>query len=63
MDAFVVEGMPPDRLPEMTEALQRMRPLATMAVVSVLAAEMERAVAAAAAEHLVDEVRSDAEAS
>ena len=53
----------PERLPEMTEALQRMRPLATMAVVSVLAAEMERAVAAAAAEHLVSDTPSGAEAS
>jgi len=60
---FVDEGMPPERLPEMTEALQRMRPLATMAVVSVLAAEMERAVAAAAAEHLVSDTPSGAEAS
>jgi DNA-binding transcriptional MerR regulator len=48
-EPFVVAGMPPDRLPEVTEALQRVRPLALEAMQAVLAAAMERAVAESAA--------------
>jgi DNA-binding transcriptional MerR regulator len=48
-EPFVEAGMPPDRLPEVTEALQRVRPLALQTVEAVLAAAMERAVAESAA--------------
>ncbi len=48
-EPFVVAGMPADRLGAVTEALQRARPTASMAVDAALAHAMERAVAASAA--------------
>jgi DNA-binding transcriptional MerR regulator len=44
-EPFVAAGFPPDRLPAVTEALQRVRPLASAAVLAELARAMERAVA------------------
>ncbi|HUP71019.1 MAG TPA: hypothetical protein VM142_14580, partial [Acidimicrobiales bacterium] len=44
-EPFVAAGFPPDRLPAVTAALQRVRPLASAAVVAELARAMERAVA------------------
>ena len=46
---FVQAGMPPGELPRITEVLQRQRPLATQAVVSALAAALQRHTEAAAA--------------
>jgi DNA-binding transcriptional MerR regulator len=43
-EPFVNDGMPPERLPEITAALERARPLATQAVVPVLAQAMEKRV-------------------
>ena len=48
-EPFVAAGMPPERLGEVTEALQRARPTASMAMEAALAHAMERAVAASAA--------------
>ena len=45
-EPFVRAGLPPDRLPEVTEALLRVRPAATAAVQAVFARAMEAAVAA-----------------
>jgi len=47
-EPFVAAGLPAERLPEVTEALQRVRPLATAAMEATLAHAMERAVAASA---------------
>jgi DNA-binding transcriptional MerR regulator len=44
-EPFVAAGFPPERLPAVTAALQRVRPLASAAVVAELARAMERAVA------------------
>ena len=51
-EPFVVAGMPPGRLAEVTEALQRARPTASMAMDAALAHAMERAVAASAARQM-----------
>ena len=51
-ERFVEAGMPPDRLGEVTEALQRARPTALAAMDAALAHAMERAVAASAARQL-----------
>jgi len=48
-EPFVVAGMPPERLVAVTEALQRARPTASMAMDAALAHAMERAVAESAA--------------
>jgi len=48
-EPFVAAGMPAERLAEVTEALQRVRPMASMAMDAALAHAMERAVAASAA--------------
>lgn len=48
-EPFVAAGMPSERLSEITEALQRTRPTAAMAMDAALAHAMERAVAASAA--------------
>ncbi len=48
-EPFVAAGMPADRLGLVTEALQRARPTASMAMDAALAHAMERAVAASAA--------------
>jgi DNA-binding transcriptional MerR regulator len=48
-EPFVAAGMPPERLAQVTEALQRARPTASMAMDAALAHAMERAVAASAA--------------
>ena len=45
-EPFVIAGLPPDRLPEVTDALLRVRPAATAAVQAVFARAMEAAVAA-----------------
>ena len=45
-EPFVEAGMPAERLSELTDALQRVRPLATAAMDTTLAHAMERAVAA-----------------
>ena len=49
---YVSRGMPPDQLPAVTEALQRLRPVAGTAVSEWLAAAMSRRVTAVAAETL-----------
>jgi DNA-binding transcriptional MerR regulator len=46
---YVDAGMPAERLPEVTDALRRMRPLAAIAVQATLAQAMERATAASTA--------------
>lgn len=51
-EPFVAAGMPADRLAQVTDALQRVRPLALETVQAVLAAAMERAVAASAARQM-----------
>jgi len=48
-EPFVAAGLPPERLAEVTEALQRARPTASLAMDAALAAAMERAVTASAA--------------
>ncbi|HEX2048966.1 MAG TPA: MerR family transcriptional regulator [Acidimicrobiales bacterium] len=47
-EPFVAAGLPAERLSELTDALQRVRPLATAAMEATLAHAMERAVAASA---------------
>jgi len=47
-EPFVAAGMPPDQLSGVTDALQRVRPLAGAAMDAALAQAMERAVAASA---------------
>jgi len=49
---FAAAGMPPGRLAEVTEALQRTRPMASTAMDAALAHAMERAVAASAARQM-----------
>jgi DNA-binding transcriptional MerR regulator len=44
-EPYVVAGMPPERLAAVTDALQRMRPTAGLAMEAALAHAMERAVA------------------
>ena len=48
-EPFAAAGMPAERLPEVTDALRRLRPLAAIAVKSALARAMEEAVAASTA--------------
>jgi DNA-binding transcriptional MerR regulator len=48
-EPYVAAGLPPERLPQVTEALQRARPTAAMAMDAALARAMEEAVAASAA--------------
>ncbi len=48
-EPFVAAGLPPERLAGVTEALQRVRPLAGATMEAALAQAMERAVAASAA--------------
>ena len=48
-EPYVAAGLPPERLAEVTEALQRARPMAGLAMEAALAAAMEKAVAASAA--------------
>ena len=48
-EPFVAAGLPAERLPEVTEALRRVRPTAFAAVHAVLAQQMERAVSDSAA--------------
>lgn len=51
-EPFVAAGLPPDRLPAVTEALRRLRPTVAAAVGAALARAMERVVAASAAEQV-----------
>jgi DNA-binding transcriptional MerR regulator len=51
-DPFVDDGMPADRLPDVTEKLRRLRPLAARGVAGVLGVAMDEAVAEATASHL-----------
>ncbi len=51
-EPFVADCMPPERLPEVTEALLRARPTAMKAVAAVLAQAMEAAVAASSARQM-----------
>ncbi|MGI8806447.1 MAG: MerR family transcriptional regulator [Acidimicrobiales bacterium] len=51
-EPFAAAGMPPERLGQVTEALQRARPTASMAMDAALAHAMERAVAASAARQM-----------
>jgi hypothetical protein len=46
---YVEAGMPAERLPEVTDALRRMRPLAATTVQATLAQAMQRATAASTA--------------
>lgn len=46
---YVEAGMPPERLPDVTDALRRMRPLAAISVQATLAHAMQRASAASTA--------------
>lgn len=50
-EPFVAAGLPPERLAAITDALHRLRPVASAAVLSALAEAMEDAVASSAAEH------------
>jgi len=59
---FVEEGMPAERLPQVTDALRRLRPLAAVAAQATLAQAMEKATAASAAARmtpLISESRPD----
>jgi DNA-binding transcriptional MerR regulator len=64
---FVEAGMPPERLPEVTDALRRVRPLAAVSVQATLAQAMQRATAASTAAsaalsaHVADESAADDE--
>ncbi len=49
-EPFVAAGFPADRLPAVTAALQKVRPVTATAVLSVLARAMEQAVATSTAE-------------
>jgi len=49
-EPYVAAGFPADRLPEVTAALQKVRPVTATAVLSVLARAMEEAVAVSTAE-------------
>lgn len=51
-EPFVADCMPPERLPEVTDALLRARPTAMKAVTAVLAQAMEAAVAASSARQM-----------
>jgi DNA-binding transcriptional MerR regulator len=53
---FAEAGMPAERLPEVTEALRRTRPLAAIAVHATLAQAMERASAASTAAQAVGSI-------
>ncbi len=48
-EPFVEAGMPAERLPEVTDSLRRLRPLAAISVKAVLSQAMEEAVAASTA--------------
>jgi len=48
-EPFAADGMPAERLPGVTDALRRLRPLAAIAVKAALARAMEEAVAASTA--------------
>ncbi|MCA1690857.1 MAG: MerR family transcriptional regulator [Acidimicrobiales bacterium] len=48
-EPYVREGMPAERLPEITDALRRVRPLAATSVLATLAQAMEKASAASTA--------------
>lgn len=48
-EPFAADGMPAERLAQVTDALRRLRPLAAIAVTSTLAHAMEEAVAASTA--------------
>lgn len=48
-EPYVAAGLPPERLADVTDALQRVRPTAGVAMEAALAHAMERAVAASAA--------------
>ncbi|HEV7886129.1 MAG TPA: MerR family transcriptional regulator [Acidimicrobiales bacterium] len=50
-EPFAAAGMPADRLPDITEALERQRPLAEQAVSAAMAHAMQRRVDAVAKEH------------
>jgi len=51
-EPFVCQGLPPERLGEVTDALVRVRPNAARAVQAVLARSMEHAVAASTTRQL-----------
>jgi DNA-binding transcriptional MerR regulator len=51
-DPFEAAGMPAEALPRVTDILRRLRPLASMAVLSTLAGSMEEAVGRAAVDHV-----------
>jgi DNA-binding transcriptional MerR regulator len=50
-EPFVAAGMPPERFNDITEALERQRPLAEQAVLAAMAQAMQRQVEAVATEH------------
>jgi DNA-binding transcriptional MerR regulator len=52
-EPFIAEGMPPERLPEVTSTLRRLRPMASAAVGVALGRAMEREVAAATMEQML----------
>lgn len=62
-EPFVQDGWPIDRLPAITEALQRVRPAASTSVQAVFAREMEDAVAASSARQVARLMQPDAQAS
>jgi DNA-binding transcriptional MerR regulator len=61
-EPYVAAGMPPQRLADVTEALQRVRPTAGLAMEAALAQAMERAVAASAARQVARFLPGSAEA-
>jgi hypothetical protein len=60
-EPFVMQGLPAERLAEVTDALLRVRPAASRAVQAVLAQAMEKAVAASTARQ-VSRLQAAAEA-
>ena len=62
-EPFVTDGLPVERLGDVTEALRRVRPTAFAAVQGVLAQEMERAVSDSAAKQAARFLPPGAEAS
>lgn len=62
-EPFVQDGWPVDRLPAITDALQRVRPAASTSVHAVFAREMEQSVAASSARQVARIMQPDLRAS
>jgi len=62
-EPFVEAGMPPDQLPRITEVIERLRPVAAMAVLPALANAMSRKVSAAVGSEVAHVAKDDRAAS